>query len=315
MADTTTTRFITEEAGQELVRKAFTKMRIIALETHYDCKADDYWGNGVAMARLKERDEESWEILDYLYDLAGSSGKNGAYRFVGSSVEMTMTVDGEEVTVAEGETVEGACDTLEIPSPGIRTFAEANLAGSCWTENKFNADAGRCTAMRLLLPPTLSMNLSDLAYFCKNLVTVAVMPGRPTYLSSALRSYSSSVTSLDLRGWDTSECIATDYMFADNSALQELRLGSFSFKSVVSTRQSYMFNSCTALTTVTGEVEDLGVSLDLSPCPLTRRSALVFIDGLVETEEDRTLSLSDTTKALLSDDDIALATDKGWTVA
>ncbi len=62
----------------------------------------------------------------------------------------------------------------------------------------------------------------------------------------------------------------------------------------------------------------IGSDVSFSASPLTIESALSVINALKdysETETTHTLTLSDTTKAYLSDSDIAIATQKGWTVA
>lgn len=53
---------------------------------------------------------------------------------------------------------------------------------------------------------------------------------------------------------------------------------------------------------------------NLSYSPLTADSAMVFINGLEEVTETKTLSLKDTTYDSLTEEQIAIATSKGWTV-
>ena len=54
--------------------------------------------------------------------------------------------------------------------------------------------------------------------------------------------------------------------------------------------------------------------LNLSDCPLTAASAMVFINGLATVTTTRTLKLSATTYDSLTNEQIAIATSKGWTV-
>jgi len=65
----------------------------------------------------------------------------------------------------------------------------------------------------------------------------------------------------------------------------------------------------------------IGKSTKFNYCPLTRESVMGD-EGIVEalldysgTSETRTLTLSTTTKGYLTESDIAIATQKGWTIA
>ena len=68
------------------------------------------------------------------------------------------------------------------------------------------------------------------------------------------------------------------------------------------------------LENVVGKFEGAKINLDLSYCPLTADSAMVFINGLATVTKTRTLSLSATTYDSLTPEQIAIATSKGWTV-
>jgi hypothetical protein len=72
--------------------------------------------------------------------------------------------------------------------------------------------------------------------------------------------------------------------------------------------------SANSLTTITGIFMGIRASLDMSDCPLTHDSVMVIINGL-ETVSRANLKLSTTTYNSLSEDEIAIATDKGWNVA
>lgn len=72
--------------------------------------------------------------------------------------------------------------------------------------------------------------------------------------------------------------------------------------------------SANALTTITGIFMGIRASLDMSYSPLTHDSVMVIINGL-DTVSSANLILSTTTYNSLSEDEIAIATDKGWNVA
>lgn len=83
------------------------------------------------------------------------------------------------------------------------------------------------------------------------------------------------------------------------------------------TTASKCFTNCTKLTDITvyGEIP---VSISFAQSPLTRESALSVINHLKDisgTGTTLTVTFSSTTKALLTDEDKAIATQKGWTIA
>ena len=86
------------------------------------------------------------------------------------------------------------------------------------------------------------------------------------------------------------------------------------FKNVVSADN--MFNDCTALTTL-GGFSGLKVNLNLSPCSnLTKESLLnVFNEAADVTSSPKTLTLGTTNLNKLTDEEKAIATNKGWTLA
>ena len=75
-----------------------------------------------------------------------------------------------------------------------------------------------------------------------------------------------------------------------------------------------MFFDCTSLTDIGGGINGIKLDLDLSSSPLTNDSAMVIINGLSDVEETRILQLKAETYDSLSEEQIAVATSKGWTV-
>lgn len=130
--------------------------------------------------------------------------------------------------------------------------------------------------------------------------------------------YQSGIQSLDVSGWDTSNVTDMTYMFFDCGSLESLTFGTWDMGAVTSAPN--MFASCNKLTTITGTMQNIKVDISLSSSPLTEASAMVVINGLYDfaaagDTSTHTVSFSSTTKALLTDDDKAVATDKGWTIA
>lgn len=79
---------------------------------------------------------------------------------------------------------------------------------------------------------------------------------------------------------------------------------------------SYDFRDCSALTTLelVGTISYSG--LDLSPCPLLSHDSIMnVINALVTTTSSKKVTFGATNLAKLSDEEKAIATDKGWTLA
>ena len=157
-----------------------------------------------------------------------------------------------------------------------------------------------------------------------------------TNMDSMFRSCS-GLTSLDVSNFNTSNVTNMNIMLSGLYLIKSLDLTSFDTSNVtkmsnmlnyclnlidlymnfdVSSVQfmSFIFDSNDKLTNVVGKFEGTKYDLDLSYCPLTAQSAMVFINGLATVTGKRTLKLSATTYDSLTPEQIAIATAKGWTV-
>ena len=119
------------------------------------------------------------------------------------------------------------------------------------------------------------------------------------------------IEKIDVSNFDTSNVTNMYYMFIYCTRLIDLYLN-FNVGNTEDFQQ--MFGDCISLTNVVGKFEGTKYDLDLSSCSLTAQSAMVFINGLATVTETRTLSLSATTYDSLTNEQIAIATSKGWTV-
>ena len=132
---------------------------------------------------------------------------------------------------------------------------------------------------------------------------------------SGLFSGCSSVTSLDLTYLDTSNVIYFSEMFSGCTKLTSLDISSWdTSNSDPDSGLSKMFDDCTNLT-------------NLNSCPfyysinfygsdkLTHDSLMSIINNLGTVSSSQTLTIGQTNIAKLTSDEIAIATNKGWTVA
>ena len=109
----------------------------------------------------------------------------------------------------------------------------------------------------------------------------------------------------------------TYYTFRQSSTTNELTTIDFNGcdLSGINSYAGNMFNNCAHLTTLIGPVTGILLNLDISDAPLTRDSVLVLINGLEEVSTTKTLTIKASSYNLLTEDDIAIATNKGWTIA
>ena len=121
-----------------------------------------------------------------------------------------------------------------------------------------------------------------------------------------------SLTSLDLSSFNTAACKNMVIMFSGCSSLTSLDVSNFN--TAACTNMTSMFGYCYKLTSVNGSFEGTNVNLDLSSCPLTNESAMVFINGLANVSETRQITFKSTTYDTLTPEQLAVATSKGWTV-
>ena len=132
---------------------------------------------------------------------------------------------------------------------------------------------------------------------------------------SGLFTGCTSVTSLDLTYLDTSNVIYFSEMFSGCTKLTSLDISSWdTSNSDPQDGMSKMFDDCTNLT-------------NLNSCPfyysinfygsdkLTHDSLMSIINNLGTVSSSQTLTIGNTNLAKLTSDEIAVATNKGWTVA
>lgn len=121
-----------------------------------------------------------------------------------------------------------------------------------------------------------------------------------------------SLTLLDLSNFDTTSLLSTFWTFSYCNSLMLLDLSGWDFSSLQEV--TGMFDFCSSLSTVIGPITGIKLSLDLSDCPLTNESAMEFINGLESVSSTQTLKFSPYTFETLSQEQIAIATSKGWTI-
>lgn len=138
-----------------------------------------------------------------------------------------------------------------------------------------------------------------------------------TYQGSSITNIQGYIRDLDVSTFDTSTISNMNSMFSDCFYLKSLDLSTWNTASV--TKMDGMFEACYSLTSLTLGSDWASnssiTSFSLYYCPLTHDSCLDVFNKLATKTSSATLELSSTTKALMSDDEIKIATAKGWTVS
>ena len=173
-------------------------------------------------------------------------------------------------------------------------------------------DTSKVTTMESMFNVCRSISYLDISNFDTNNVTTM------KYMFNS----GTSLESLDLSHFQTSKVTTMENMFSVCSRLTDLDLSSFDLTNA--TNMINMFWNCTALISL--KLPDLGhnegcTTLDLSACSaLTKDSILYLFNNAFDRAtagytKAFTITLNATTKALLTEDEIAIATNKGFTVA
>ena len=122
-----------------------------------------------------------------------------------------------------------------------------------------------------------------------------------------------AITSMDLSSWDLGKCTTVSQIF---HACKELTSVKFNQGANAITNAENMFSQCPKLTYLEPPMLDkvTTATLDFSSCPLDAGSAVRIMNNLGTSTTSQVLKFSATTLASLTEDQIAIAANKGWTV-
>ena len=197
----------------------------------------------------------------------------------------------------------GNCNNLKTLDLSNWNFSKVTGTGYDFSEVGLNQMFNGCNSLTsITFPSTVYPNNGDVsAYqmFCR----------------------CESLLSLDLSGWNTSNFVNMGSMFSNCTSLTSLNLSNWNTSNVTS--MSGMFSDISGWKTEPVNItfgnnwasNDAVTSLDFSTCDLTHDSCLDLFNKIATKTSAATLTLSDTTKDYMSEEEIAIATGKGWTVA
>ena len=120
-----------------------------------------------------------------------------------------------------------------------------------------------------------------------------------------------NLTSLDVSNWDTSKVTTMVGIFNNCNKLTSLDLSNWDISKV--TDMSRMFTGCNKLTSL-NSMKNITTDLSL-PASLNEESVLDVIDNLATVTTTKTLNVSAAQLSWISEDKIAEANNKGWTIS
>lgn len=165
---------------------------------------------------------------------------------------------------------------------------------------------GDVTEMKYMFSGCSALETVDFSRFnTKNVTNMQSMFSRCT-----------SLVTLDISSFDMSNVNTMVSMFDRCSKLQTLIFGNFDISTAEAAGKTYsMYYDCSALKNVSGNITGIKNSFSLGDSPLTNASAMVFINGLAEVSATKRITFKATTYNTLTEDQIAIATSRGWSVA
>lgn len=128
-----------------------------------------------------------------------------------------------------------------------------------------------------------------------------------------------SLKSVDLSQWRTSKLTNFDFMFSGCSGLTSVDMSGWDLSGISNTIMAATFNGCSSLTDLNFDGATLpaeAISIGLDSCTaLTVESLVSILNALPEiTTIPNYVTIGSTNLAKLSDDQKAIATNKGWTL-
>lgn len=252
------------------------------------------------------------EILNRIY--RGSDLIYTRYRI--SGVLATAPTTPEECAL-QGKLINGNYEAIPIPyDPETLEFDLTFSAEERpWIYNPYSAVAGGLRTVFKQVVYTAVPPESFNFYGCFNLESVDLSDiapaNKPRTLNGLCRSCG-KLQSADFSGLDTSNATNYTQIFDGCSRLTTLNISSWNMSKIYTF--SVPFRGCVRLTDLKFGY-GLRKSLDLRDSKLlTHESALSVINGLDNIETNETVTFAAQVYSSLSEEEIAMATSKGWSV-
>lgn len=182
----------------------------------------------------------------------------------------------------------------------ISGFRDLDMSKVTTMSSMFTA-CSKLTSVNLTLNAPKLTSTSTMFGSCNELTSVIInSPSNPELTDiNSMFNYCNNLTDVDLSNFDISNVSNLTYMFLMCSALVNLKLKGIGEYSGTNSN---------------------GLTLDLTPCAALSKESVLYLfnnafdRAAAEYTKAFTIKLNAATKALLTDDEIAIATNKGFTV-
>ena len=208
----------------------------------------------------------------------------------------------------------------------IETLDLSNFDFSNMSSGDYNGISGLvydCMNLKtIIFPSTVSfkntgINLSSMFFSCSSLTSLDLSGFNTTNVNKMNYLFygCSSLTSLDLSNWNTSNVTNMGNMFYNCSSLTSLDLSGFDTSKVTSITDMFIFcDKLSNLTLGNDWASNSSISsFNLSYCPLTHESAVDVINKLATRNNSPVITFR--SEVGLYQSEIDVATNKGWSVS
>lgn len=271
-------------------------------------------------SQLQTLDVSNWDVSNATYI-------NAAFMNCSSLEVLDVSKWDTRKVISMSGTFQGCSKLTTIDVSKWDTSSLTNIAGMFQNCNSVKSldmahfDVSRCTSFLYLF--SFCSSLENIT--CKDFNTRNV-----TDMSSCF-GYCSSLKTLDLTGWDMRKVTRMEYVFNRCTSLEVLDITGWNMESTTGT--AHFSSSCDSLQSIIGNrtIEEViadniatmiglsapaGVNFANSP-NLDRASMRAIINGVADMTGKTTLRMAfhANAKARLTEEDIAIATNKNWTIA
>jgi len=282
-------------------------------------------------------------------DITSTAYNNGVITIANVTGDILITASATEVIVFEDANVKSICVTNWGGGTvaGEITRAEAAAVSLTTSEQPFQGNTSIRYFNELKYFTNIAIGLGTFTtgrfYNCSNLERVTI-PNTPIKSFVGAFRACTSLVELDITPAKTKDMIIRGLCYmgtgATGAALTKIKIpgttydlnfesfsrgasnlttieidGTADFSQLANFTNAFSNNI--SLTTITGTITGINAAISFNSSPLSRASALVLINGLADRtgKTQLTLNLSDSTIALLTSDDIAIATAKNWAIS
>ena len=164
-------------------------------------------------------------------------------------------------------------------------------------------------------------NVTDMSYMfysCQKLTSLDISNWDTSNVTSMpdMFNYCKLLVSLDLSKWNVGKVTGMGTMFSNCESLTTLNVSGWDVSHITSNYAiQTTFDNCKSLVDFYPP-QNFNANIIFKNCPVLSHDSLVrIINNLMTTTSTKKLTLGATNKAKLTDEEIAIATNKGWTIA